>query len=689
MATIRIIGKRENEMKKRILVFGLLCVALVFGASGCKKKSVTVSDDKAPVTEDADGEEVKPEEALEVTEAVAEPEEEVMSDEELYNEFLKGRARVYFNNYQPDKYFEIGKTMFDKNDSVTLCELLSIYEQYYMEEMTYSEVTRNLGYTYIDAGDTGEKQLVVECIFPEGGNVQFVIDAEDGQLEMMYTIDSYYREYASVANEYGLITKTCSYAYFQYSVDNDYLDGDGKIHDIYIESANYLFGEETNLADPLLEWAAEFKQSEGFKDDVILRTYSFDIYESDFTPEEEEEYYDDMMYTVEYLNGDSPYHEDSMYEEDSVFSRIFEKAGRKLSTPEEIEAAIKKKMTELNMPEKAMSPDTIVMTDFTDKEIGAIFGADVDDGRTKLEHALTAYEKFLKNPVNMCDILTEQTNSPYGNPQPGLIYGFALRDFTKDGIPELVIDFGQPTYPLFQKIYIYQYNKDYGMAGLMFKMPNGANGDFGTGYMQNNADASTLSWYKKDYDTKVSQCPEYADSLLHVKYEGPMMVGTYGRYLVTFDSGVEEDMSKTLMWYDFVEDNAQYYIENMSYGDADCLTYEYSVEESCTDDPSEILENFKPILFYDINDENIEKIVSKEYWDANKGEDGFSDYTNEEAYEYLADKAQWYFDLGIMDDDDSYDTISTYDYDAENNVSTTIYFDLDKLIQSHFRSEVY
>lgn len=630
-----------------------------------KKEKTTVSSKPSQSDENANGDKTTP-----------------LSDEELFEAFLKDKTEVHFNNYQPEKYYELNGYFFDKKDSVTLNELLSVYNKYYLEELSYSDIFYNLAYTYIDAGDTGKQQLVVECGFPRGSGAQFIIGVQDGQLEMMYVIDSRERVYGSVANKYGLITITGSSSYAEYEVENKYLDENGEIHNIYIESANYNFGQETGFADPILDWAADFREKEGFKDDVILRTYSFDEYESGFSEEEEEAYYNGMLYTVEYVTDEVPWHEDEMYEEGSIFRRIFEKANRPLSTPEEIEAAIAKKEAELKMPKKAMAEEPMVLTDFTDKEIGAVLGADVTDGKSELEHALTAYSKFLKDPVNMCEILTEQSHSPYGNAQPGMVYGFALRDFNEDKIPELVIDFGQPALPLMQKIYIYSYSESDGRVRQMFKMPEGANGGYGLKYLKENMNESYIQQYNEELEATIAQNSDYAESLLNVKYPGPHMVGTYGRYLVAFDEGVEEDTYKTLKWYDFVEDNMQSYTEML----ADMDDYlDYTTDESCEDDPEEVLNNFRPILFYDINDENIEKIISADYWNKNVRNDAFSDYSAEDAYDFLTKKSMWYYDLEIMDDDESYDSISCYDYDEETGVSTTIYFDLDKRIQSHFR----
>ena len=669
-------------MKKKLLLAVMMCVTIAATMVGCDKDEAENAQVESSAVEEGE------KKALNINskpsnnnEDVAKSEEST-TDEELFEAFLKNNAEVHFNNYQPEKYYEINGYMFNKDDSVTLDELLAVYNKYYLEELSYSDIIYNLSYTYIDAGDSGKQQLVVECGFPQGSGAQFIIGAQDGQLEMMYVIDSHDRVYGTVANKYGLITLTGSSSYAEYEIENKYLDESGEIHNLYIETANYNFGQETYLADPLLEWAADFKEKEGFKDDVILRTYTFDEYKSDFTKEDEEEYFDGMLYTVEYVTDEEPWHEDAMYEEGSIFSRIFKKANRKLSTPEEIAAAITEREEELNMPQKAMEEDPVITTDFTDKEVGAVLGADISDGKSELEHALIAYAKFLKNPVNMCEILTEQTHSPYGDAQPGLVYGFALRDFNEDKIPELVIDFGLPNLPLMQKIYIYRYNEGDGQVRRMFKMPEGANGGYGLKYLKENMNESYIQQYNEELEEKIAENGDYAESLLNVKYQGPHMVGTYGRYLVAFNEGVEEDMSKTLTWYDFVEDNAQSYSEILAYMD-DYL--DYTTDESCEDDPEEILNNFKPILFYDITDENIDKIISEDYWNANTGEDAFSDYTVEEAYDYLTQKAKWYYDLGIMDDDDFYDTISCYDYDEDADVSTTIYFDLDMRIQSHFR----
>lgn len=666
-------------MKKKSILAILLCVAMVFSMAGCNK-SEPEKEEKPKATKEAKKEKVT---VSDTRKANEDPEKEAVSAEDLYEAFLKDGAEVHFNNYQPEKYYEIDEYIFEPDDSATLSELLAAYDKYYLSELTYTEPFKNISYTYIDAGDAGKQQLVVECGFPQGTGAQFIIGEDKGQLEMMYVIDSFERVYGTVANKYGLITTTGNSSYAEYNVTNQYLDENGQIHNIYIEYADYTFGEPTRLADPILEWAADFKETEGFKDDVIFRTYSFDDFTS-LTPEEEENLYCGMLYTVEYVKDEVPYHEAAMYEEGSVFSRIFEKAGRKLSTPEEVEEYIAKKEAELNMPKKAMEEDPVILTDMSPQETGAVLGADVNDGRSELEHAMTAYAKFLKNPVNMCEILTSKLRSPYSDYQPGMVYGFALRDFTEDGIPELVIDFGQPAWPLLQQIYIYQYYEEDGMVRRMFKMPDGANGDYGLKYLKEEMNESYVQIYNEEYEKRVAQCPDYADSLLNVKYEGPHMVGTYGKYLVTFDGGVEEDMSETLTWYDFVNDDAQSYTEILAYMEGDEEYLDYTTDESCIDEPEEILDNFKPILFYDITDENIEKIVNEDYWKANSGDDAFSDYTVEDAYNYLTQKSIWYYDLGIMDDDDTYDTCNCYDYDEETEASITIYFDLDQRIQSRF-----
>lgn len=680
-ATMYMIRKEYSEkMKKKVLFFILLCIMLIGAMTACGSKEN--EDQESNKNKEIHTQDMAQTDLEKDPVNVKTLNEEKVTDQDLFNAFLKDQAEVHFNNYQPEKYYEFNEFMFEKNDSATLNELLAVYNKYYLEELAYSDILYNLSYTYIDAGDVGNKQLVVECGFTQGSGAQFIIDAENGQLEMMYVIDSHDRAYGTVANKYGLITTTSTSSYAEYDVDNKYLDENGTIHNLYIESVNYNFGQDTGYADPLLEWAADFREKEGFKDDVRLKTYCFDEYRSDFTEAEEEAYYDGMLYTVEYVTDEVPWHESQMYEEGSVFSRIFEKAHRKLSTPEEIAEEIAKREEELKMPKKAMEEVPVILDDFTEKEVGAVLGADVTDGKSKLEHALIAYSKFLKNPVNMCDILTEQTYSPYGDAQPGMVYGFALRDFDDDKIPELVIDFGQPALPLMQKIYIYSYNEGDGMVRRMFKMEDGANGEYGLKYLKANMNESFIEQYNEELEQRILECADYADSLLHVKYQGPHMVGTCGRYLVAFNNGVEEDMSMELKWYDFVEDNAQSYTEMLNYMDEGYL--DYTTDESCEDNPEEILDKFRPIMFYDIADENIAAILNKEYWDANSGDDAFSDYTEEDAYSFLTEKSAWYYDLGIMDDDDSYDSISCYDYDEETGVSTTIYFDLDKLIQSRF-----
>lgn len=350
-------------MKKRSILAVLLCAAMVFSMAGCNK-SEPEKEEKPKATAEAKKEKVT---VSDTRKANEDPEKEAVSAEDLYEAFLKDGAEVHFNNYQPENYYEIGEYIFEPDDSATLSELLAAYDKYYLSELTYTEPFKNISYTYIDAGDTGKQQLVVECGFPQGTGAQFIIGADNGQLEMIYVIDSFDRVYGTVANEYGLITTTSTNSYAEYNVDAEYLDENGQIHNVYLEYNDYSFGEPTRLADPILEWAADFKETEGFKDDVIFRTYSFDDFTS-LTPEEEENLYCGMLYTVEYVKDEVPYHEAAMYEEGSVFSRIFDKAGRKLSTPEEIEKYIAKKEAELNMPKKATEENPVILTDMSPQE---------------------------------------------------------------------------------------------------------------------------------------------------------------------------------------------------------------------------------------------------------------------------------------------------------------------------------
>ena len=421
-------------MKKKNIFSILVCALLVFSLTGCgvlnflKPKTKgntdsanadqTVSSDATSSSKE-DSKADSTDDALATDEAKGDEEPAAdMTDQELFDDFLKGHGEVHLDNYQPEKFYNYGEYMFAKGDSVTLDQLLGSYEQYYMQALTYTEPWRNISYTYIDAGDAGRKELVVECSFPGGCGAQFVMWAENGQLQMVYVMDSQERMYGTVANKYGLFTITNSHGYDYYDVQYKYLDENGEIHNVYTEFADYTFGQPTNMAEPILDWAKEFKDEGKLTDSVVLRSFSFDEFQPDFTPEEEEKYFTGMLY-----------------------------------------------------------------------------------GNTDL--------------------------------------------------------------------------------------------------------------------------------------------------------------------------------------------FEYEVDESCVDDPEKVLDNFKPILFYDITDENIEKIVTMDYWNKNSGAGAFSDYSDEDAYNYLSQKAEWYFDLGIMDDDDSYDSVNFYDYDEENDVSTTIFFNLDKLIQSHFRAERY
>lgn len=570
-------------MKKRVVLSVFACTALVIALTACKEET---SANAPVITSILTEEKAEPE----VSVKDVEREEESVTADVLFSAFLKDEATVHFNNFQPEKFFTEGEYMFNKDDSVTFSELLSAYDRYYLEQVSYMEIYRNIRYAFIEAGDAGKKQLVIESIFPNGGNAQFVLEEANGQLEMFTVIESYYRFYATVINPYGLVCETGSYSYSEHVSTYWFLDENADRNWIYSVSYAGRFGQDSYYDDPLYMAAFEYNENVGFEHELVLETYSFMEYRPDFTPEEEEAYRNSLMYTVEYSDDYVLWHEDSMYEEGSVLDKIFDEAGYVLCSPEEIEAVIELKKSELNLNENEKADSEVEFTELTDRELGAVMGADVSNGEDELTNSLLAYAKYLENPVNMIDILSNLTISPNGEATPGLIFGFALRDVDKDEVPELIIDFGQPEFPNIQNLYIYKMNKENGMVQLVYHMSDAAGGAF-------------------------------------------------------VEAGSMEAVYRAT------------------------------------------LENNNPILFYDITKENIEKIVTKDYWDSHKGEEGvFGDYTPDEAYGYLEEKALWYKNLSI---DDTYDKIVSYDYDEDIGETAMVFFDLDNLIQSHVSRQIY
>lgn len=149
-------------MKKKLILKMMVCMSFAFLIAGCGKAETVDEAPRANATEESKTQKVS------VTTDVSEDTEEktAISDRELFEAFLKNNAEVRFTNYQPEKYYEINGYMFDKDDGVTLNDLLATYDRYYLEELSYTEIIKNISYTYIDAGDTGKQQLVVECGFP-------------------------------------------------------------------------------------------------------------------------------------------------------------------------------------------------------------------------------------------------------------------------------------------------------------------------------------------------------------------------------------------------------------------------------------------------------------------------------------------------------------------------------------------
>lgn len=119
-------------MKKKRILSILVCALLVFSLTGCgvlgflKPKTKgntdsanadqTVSSDTTSSSKE-DSKADSTDDAFAADEAKGDEEPAAnMTDQELFDDFLKGHGEVHFDNYQPEKFYNYGEYMFAKGN---------------------------------------------------------------------------------------------------------------------------------------------------------------------------------------------------------------------------------------------------------------------------------------------------------------------------------------------------------------------------------------------------------------------------------------------------------------------------------------------------------------------------------------------------------------------------------------------
>ncbi len=669
-------------MKKRwmIICLATICLAMTVG---CGKKNgedntADVQTSNVTETETAKTDTSSDDAVKESDEVQAKAEEAKISDEELYDAFLANHEKVYFSKCVPTKYFHYDEPMFDAKDGLYLNELLAAYRLYYWEQTDGSEnMDESIQYAYIDCGEDGKKELVISAEFPTSGQAKFILQAIDEKVELLYVAEGYYRERADIANPYGLVAYSGSSSAFENGYSFDYVDAKGKSQLFYTEVDTYAFEENFGEISELGKAAFELEMFDYFEGKYVLRQVHLSEYPKDPTVSDVEEYEKSTIYTVEKDQSGSFVHTPDMYAADGELCKLFEKAGLQFVSPEELDELLKERAQKLGISENARQMDvsTVEYTEMTDVQLGAVYGADINDGTSTVAQALCAYKKFLSDPLSFRSIMLSDCITDFGD-MPGMIYGFAVRDVNQDDLPELLIDFGPTYYYLMQQIYIYQFDPSTGRVRYMTHTDMG-NGNSGNYYLDEySLDEDYVQYHKETEHMIAKTFPDYATSLFGDSWTiDPLIAGMYNGNLVTFYCGTEEDSSTTMMWYDYVNDSASYYVEDLQYDDSNVCGYSFEIYGDYSEDPAKVYHEMRPIMFYDITPKNLDLVLREDYND--------EDVSAGEVLDVLRKKSDWF----AAYDFDSYEgTVNSYRsyYGEDNEYVMNIRYIMKLLVQTFY-----
>lgn len=288
------------------------------------------------------------------TEGQAAEEKQQKSAQQLYEGFLAGEIPVHkgqtnygVQDWDADKeipYFipvvdDGGYRLRDFVGRVN--ELESQYDK--------SIYVDAVNYAYLDIEKDGQQELALfvsneHGAWSEGKSYVFLIKAVDGELQLIYRLESSELSWGYLGNPYGLI---CQSGYGEEGEYNNYfvLDDDGKEHFLYHVSYWYGMGEGYGYEEGIPAAADRIVKEDGLDDyyfeGIELIGYSFGIGEE--LSEQE----------VVYTYVDYCYDEDGNInlpaEKKERIEKAFAYAGKKCHTQEEIDALIQKKYLGLGL----------------------------------------------------------------------------------------------------------------------------------------------------------------------------------------------------------------------------------------------------------------------------------------------------------------------------------------------------
>ena len=342
-------GYRKGCSARKVARWSMLLAMLMLLSAcviGCEKKPAESSEEG---TESVSSPEAQSTEPSVDGEGESKPRPNVSSSE-LYDGFLRGEERVYFDkqNYgYYDSTSETEKTYFPDSNGYLLKELVSRIQTVDGAE-TSIRVT-GVSFVTIDCGNDGEPELCLQvaCAGDAWGGAdtyEFVIKNFDGKLQVCHRNVSGYRSYSDVINHYGYVSDGYYWG-MGWSSSYGFIDGDGNYHytfGVTADSGYAWIGGEDALSKAMAE-AAENEGEQVFD--------YFDILEYRFQEWKEGENESEIVkYSCDiYVDG-----EDARKDTWDMVEKIFTKAGLKLYSEAEIQSMIDQRLQEFGLT-RAMS----------------------------------------------------------------------------------------------------------------------------------------------------------------------------------------------------------------------------------------------------------------------------------------------------------------------------------------------
>lgn len=260
-------------------------------------------------------------------------------------------------------------------------------------------------------------------------------------------------------------------------------------------------------------------------------------------------------------------------------------------------------------------------------ETDEITETDTDDEQQDGPHALTfagweqAYKYILSDRSELMTYIENPGTFTEMIVEPSYISGFNVADITGDGVPELLV-LAQPAWESCtdQKILIFNFDEK-------------------SGEYCHVADVNSQGHLKGDFDAYKGVLSDDC-FILAVGNNYNCVVGTDANgKLITFSHGYDQMLSYNIRRIDIdAEKNririSDVFSEDILSDDAGVIDFgDYEEAE-------QVLAQFKPMMFYDINENNIAAYVNKAYV-----ESGLNDYTAEEVMDFLAANSRYYMSL--------------------------------------------